>query len=252
MSVNSSTIFLLCIMLCSLSSRYGVQGAGFKAKPFAFIRSLMSTTTSSLYSRSTALNVGVVASTDSTYEGDLLVVPFFKCKSKNDELIADLKANIPKGLNQDIARVISDMLDENNFKADTNSRKVIRFSNSPVKYIALVGLGSSKEYASANIGRTVLDISKDLKVSSAGIASGIVTTRSSDVEELLLGLHDAAYNDERFRKEPEGGHPILSLNSVTLVGVSDSVVASLPSAEKISAAVAAGVHFAKDLVGTHY
>lgn len=230
-----SVLFLLCMML----SRFGVyqaHSAGFKARPLTVLRS--------------PLHVEVSASPSFAFEGDLLVVPFVKPKSKKDDLVSDLKNSIPSGLPKGISATIADILDENNFKADANSKRVVRLDKySNVKYLALVGLGSTADYQSSALGRSVLDISKDLKLSSVAVAAS-TDLQSKDIDELLIGLHDAAYNDDRFRKEPEGGHPKLALNSVKLLGVNKDA-RILKDIQEQSAALASGVHFAKDLVGQY-
>lgn len=243
-----SVLFLLCMML----SRFGVyqaHSAGFKARPLTVLRGLLSASTST-YTRSSPLHVEVSASPSFAFEGDLLVVPFVKPKSKKDDLVSDLKNSIPSGLPKGISATIADILDENNFKADANSKRVVRLDKySNVKYLALVGLGSTADYQSSALGRSVLDISKDLKLSSVAVAAS-TDLQSKDIDELLIGLHDAAYNDDRFRKEPEGGHPKLALNSVKLLGVNKDA-RILKDIQEQSAALASGVHFAKDLVGQY-
>lgn len=108
------------------------------------------------------------------------MIPFYKPKvdksdSKDDKiLLAELKKNIPSGLDADIQAVVNDLLNEGIFKADVLSKQLVRLpsSSSSIKYIALVGLGANPkksdavdlEIASASrLGKTVALIAKDVK-----------------------------------------------------------------------------------------
>jgi hypothetical protein len=122
----------------------------------------------------------VTASSELLYKGDLLVIPFYKPKvdksdSKDDKvLLAELKKNIPSGLDADIQAIVNDLLNEGIFKADVLSKQLVRLpsSSSSIKYVALVGLGANPkksdatdlEIASASrLGKTVASIAKDVK-----------------------------------------------------------------------------------------
>lgn len=142
--------------------------------------SLGITPPTSVYLDSDRLSLAVTASSDLMFNGDLLVIPFYKPKvdksdSKDDKiLLAELKKHIPSGLGSDIQAIVADLLDEGIFKADVLSKQLVRLpsSTSSVKYVALVGLGANPkkgdavdlEISSASrLGRTVAVIAKDVK-----------------------------------------------------------------------------------------
>ena len=130
------------------------------------------------YLDSERLALSVTASSELSFTGDLLVIPFYKPKvdksdSKDDiVLLAELKKSIPSGLAPNVQTLVADLLDEGIFKGDVLSKQVVRLSGSAVKYVALVGLGANPkkgeatdlEISSASrLGKTVALIAKDVK-----------------------------------------------------------------------------------------
>lgn len=172
-SILSLVIMLAFARSFSLNSR---NSASRVSRSF----SLGITPPTSTYLDSDRLSLAVTASSELLYKGDLLVIPFYKPKvdksdSKDDKiLLAELKKNIPSGLDADIQAVVNDLLNEGIFKADVLSKQLVRLpsSSSSIKYIALVGLGANPkksdavdlEIASASrLGKTVALIAKDVK-----------------------------------------------------------------------------------------
>ena len=272
-------LLLLAVMLSVLSrAARGFRPAkGLALRAGAGPRAALSSVSSfanglSAYGQSDRLDKLTVAGASAlAFQGDCLFVPFYKPaladKDKSDDkaLAAGLKALIPSELSKELQGIISEIIDEGVFKADVMTKQVSRVfvsgvgGGGGVKHIALVGLGPNPkksadgsgdmEVASAaRLGRSVATITKEIKASSAGVAMprGI---GNAGVTQFLLGLADGAYNDNRYRKVPEGGFKPHSLTSLTLLGCSESVARDVPVTAKLTAMIASGVDFAKDLVG---
>jgi leucyl aminopeptidase len=215
------------------------------------------------YVESDRLSVAVTASTDCSYTGDLLVIPFYRPASKDlkdDKLFAEeLKKSIPASLPADVQNVVKDLLDEGLFKGDVMSKQMTRLAGAgvAVRYVALVGLGANPkkgdavdlEIASAaRLGKVVATAAKDVKASAVGVVmpSG---TGNAGVTQFLLGVHDAAYNDNRFKKVPEEGFKPHPLSSLSLLGCTAAVAGDAAINHKLTEMIASGVNFARDLVG---
>lgn len=211
-------------------------------------------------------DLAVVGSSSMAFKGDVLFVPFYKPavpdKDKSDDkaLAAALRELIPVDLSPELKSMIGEIIDEGVFKADVMTKQVSRVfsTTSPVKHIALVGLGPNPkkdvaggdiEVASAaRLGRSVATITKEIKAASAGVAmpSGIA---NAGITQFLLGVSDAAYNDNRYRKVPEGGFKPHTLSSISILGCSEAIAKDVPVTAKLTDMIASGVDFAKDLVG---
>jgi len=221
----------------------------------------LSSVTSS-YKSSEQLNIAVSGSTSLSFDGDVLAIPFYKPTIPKDntdkKLLADeIKKLIPSGLSSEIKTLLSDIIDEGSFKADSQSKVVVRtYSKSiPNKYIALVGLGLNPKKeegdyevsTAVKIGKSLSTIAKDTNSKSIGVI--VPTIANSGLTQLFLGLHDQSYNDNRFKKTPEGGHEPFPLQSVSILGVNEKIAKDIPLTYKLTEKISSGVDFAKDLVG---
>jgi hypothetical protein len=217
----------------------------------------------SSYTESERLSVSVSASADVGFKGDLLVIPFYRPQGdnlKDDKVFsAELKKLIPSGLPSDIQSIVSEIIDGGSFKADASTKQVTRIGGANVKYVALVGLGANPkktdsgdlEVQSANrLGKTVAVSAKETKAASVGVVLP-VGAGNAGVTQFLLGVHDASYNDLRFKKVPEGGHKPNPLKSISLLGASSNVVSDIAVNHKLTDMIASGVSFARDLVGRY-
>lgn len=193
-----------------------------------------------------------------SYSGDLLVIPFYRPPKNADknQFKQDIKNLIPAELQDDIKSLVADIIDEGNFKGESQTKVVVRLqSNSAMKYVALVGLGLNpkKEVGdyevslAAKLGKTIATIVKDVNAKSLGIVSPNIA--NAGLTQLFLGLQDGLYNDNRFKKVPEDGHDPITLKKFSLLGSSSSVSKDISLTYKLTAAIAKGVNFAKDLVG---
>lgn len=190
------------------------------------------------------------------YSGDMICIPFIKpsLKSQGIEFINALKANIPSGLPSNIKTIVEEIIDEGNFKADTDTKAIIRVAGSglAIKYISLLGLGKlnndNDHFGSAtafNVGKSLTNIIKDTKVKSIGLVSSSMST--ADSKDVILGLHDGSYADNRYKKLPPDGFEKFSLTSLSFLGFSCSS-SELSTMISHSSIIASGVSFAKDLV----
>jgi leucyl aminopeptidase len=187
-----------------------------------------------------------------TFSGDLLVIPFYQPSSdaaKKDKKVSlqELKDSIP-AVSDDIKTLVSEILNEEVFKADAASKQLVRVGGSSgVKYVALVGMGPKKDSAKklvgtvGTLGSTVSALAKEAKAEKVGL---VAPEGFADFSPFVLAVQDSLYEDTRFKKEPEGGFPKLKWQSLELLGL-PSATGSFESAEMI----AEGVQFAKDLVG---
>lgn len=205
------------------------------------------------YKLSDALQLTVDATSSFSFQGDTLIIPLYKPKN-----IEDLKSHIPNQLSENIKSIISDLIDEGTFKAEIQSKIVVRLAPSSdlnIKYIAIIGLGSSvkKEEGdyevsvASKLGKSISIVAKDTNSKSIGIVSPSIG--NAGLSQLFLGLHDGVYNDNRFKKVIEGTtDKKLPLESLTIVGASQSIVNGVKLTYKLTDAIASGVNFAKDLV----
>jgi leucyl aminopeptidase len=216
------------------------------------------------YLDSDRLTLAVTASPELGFTGDLLVIPFYKPKvdkadAKDDKiLISELKKSIPSNLDSTLQSIVADLLEEGIFKGDASSKQLIRIPStaSSVKYVALVGLGANPkkgdtgdlEIASASrLGKQVTMIAKETKAAKVGVVMP-AGTGNAGITQLLLGVHDTSYLDNRYRKIPEEGFKPNPLSAITLLGCSDSVANDINVNYKLTEMIADGVNFAKDLV----
>ena len=179
---SSFTIFVIMFSIArsfSLNTRTAVSRS---TRSF----SLGITPPTATYLDSDRLSLSVTASSELSYKGDLLVIPFYKPKvdksdAKDDVLLlAELKKNIPAGLSADIQAAVADLLEEGIFKADVMSKQLVRLpsATSAIRYVALVGLGANPkkgdatdlEISSASrLGKTVALLAKDIKAGKSDI-----------------------------------------------------------------------------------
>lgn len=215
-----------------------------------------------VYKDSDRVSFEVSGSTGVKFNGDLLVVPFYKPKVNkslpdNEKLlIQSLKDSIPVNLDTPLKKLISDILDDGIFKADSSNKHVTRSWDPTLpKYIALVGLGSDNRPTDAadgdisvptaqRLGKVIAGVSIKHEVKSIGVVLP-AGTANTGVSQLFMGFNDASYTDNRFKKVPEEGHKKSSLASVTLLGCSEAVANDAKLTYEVSSVIASGVNFAK-------
>lgn len=198
------------------------------------------------------------ANTAYEFSGDILVVPFYKPKEKGEqEVLSALKSKIPVGLPAATKSIIGELLGEGDFKADATSKLMTKVVGNPsIKYVCLVGLGpdpkgdkaSDMEIVSANrLGKTIGSIVKETKIQSVGVVPP--TIGNAGLTQMILGLYESAYTDNRFKKLPENGHKTFPLKTLTVLGVSASAAKDMGTTATLTKMIASGVDLARDLVG---
>ncbi len=251
---NRDWFFILSIaMLSSLGRCFTVRASGFNsANRFRKFAS---------YTDSPLVKFDVSATAAIDFTGDTLVVPFFKPVDtlKDDKSIAAAMKTMIPPVSSELKKLIEEVLDENVFKGDDASNQIIRTHGTPnmPRYVALVGLG----LPSKKLLGTDVDVSTGNRLGAAltAVANrvkaekiGVITPKglqNAGLTQIILGVHDAAYDDTRFKKVPEGGHKQCSLKSIQLLGCSQSVASDAVLTHSLSETIASGVKFAKDLVG---
>ena len=103
----------------------------------------------------------------------------------------------------------------------------------------------------SRLGKSIASVAKEVSANSAGVFV-FPGTRSAGVTQLLLGLHDAAYTDNRYKTVPLGGFQLPKLKSLSFLGCSDTLASEIELTNSMTNMIASGVHFAKDLVGKHH
>lgn len=225
-------------------------------------------TSMNAYTESESIKLSLSANQKLTFKGDLLIIPFYKPVTPKEEnqkkedaavaLAAALKTSVNAGLSEVIKKFVGEVIDEYDFKADSSSKQVVRVGSADegVKYVALVGLGPKSksdksndlEVMSANrLGKLVANIAKETNAETVGVAmpEGV---NNAGLTQMILGVHDASYKDNRFHKVPEGGFPASKFKDLSLLGCTDSVVKDIDLTNKLTEMIASGVKFAKDLV----
>ena len=215
------------------------------------------------FTESNITDIKFSASDASSYNGDIVIVPFYKPDEKDEEkLKIALKDNIPSSISDSMKSTIADMLDDGTFKADVSSKMINRVSKDGVKYIALVGMGTDPKTkkdkdtksiedmevkSSHRLGKMITSMAKETKAKNIGIC--LPTIGNAGITQMVLGIRDASYNDIRYKKEPEGGHkPTILLENVSILNAPDAVAKDISLTTGLSDHIASGVQFAKDLV----
>ena len=205
--VVSSIMFLFAKRSWSLKGflRPTARSSSVSALPEYVASSYKSNPQYMKYVSSDRLNIAVTASTEMTYKGDLLVIPFYRPADakdiKDDKLyVAELKKSIPTGLPADVQTIVAELLDECFFKADVMTKSVMRVSHPSIRYIALVGLGPNPKKgdpidleisSAARLGKLVAGIAKDIKgAGEVGVVMPI-GTNNGGITQFLLGMIDS-------------------------------------------------------------
>eukprot|EP01041_Mallomonas_annulata_P008026 gene8026-16445_t len=130
-----------------------------------------------------------------------------------------------------------------------------------MKYIALLGLGPAPKrtldtpvaadievQSAARIGRMISNLIKETKVETVGIALPC-PINNAGITQCLLGVHDVAYTDNRYKKLPDSGvhKSPFTLKSVVFLGLLGDVGRDVGITSSLTNMIASGVTLAKDL-----
>lgn len=216
------------------------------------------------------------ASSSFAYDGDLLIVPYYK-PANDSSKAAGKKTGSKKAdkagatgvdskpqvlLSMESGSFQSSLLDalveEQEFKGDAGTKKVVRiFGNNDeqfkVKYVALVGMGEvPKEVktdmtvvAASKFASTIISAAAEASAKSVGVVvpAGMCNAAMSQV---MLSMHDSLYVDNRYKKAPE--KPANALAALRFLGCPEQVATDLSLTQSLTEMIASGVRFAKDLV----
>jgi leucyl aminopeptidase len=259
----SSLLLSLALAMVLLQASHGFRPTFTKtAVRSAMSMSTVTPTAGSLTAKYVAtdrLDVKVSASTDVKFDGDLLVVPFYKPKVEKDDeagLIEGLKAGIPASLDSSIKDAMDDYIAKGFFKGD-GSKQVRVYTPSASVTVALVGLGLDPKKETSNdievataskLGKSLASLAKDTKAANIGLVMP-AGMGNAGMTQFFLGLHDGSYVDNRFRKVPEGGSPPHLKYSLSMLGCGDALAKDMELTHKLSSMIADGVDLARDLVG---
>ena len=204
---------------------------------------------SNSYKDSIENKINVLGSSELAFIGDVLIIPFYKpssdvLKTNNITITEELKKFIPN-VHDDLKLIISEILDEAIFKADVASKQLIRLYGSSlpsssssdkankigIKHIALVGLGPNPKKdkvgeleikSAVRLGKSIASIAQEIKAESVGV---ILPTGAGNagITPLLLSIQDSLYIDNRFKKVPEDGFPLLKWKSLSFLGEKDYI-----------------------------
>ena len=201
------------------------------------------------------------ASTSFAITGDVLIVPFYKPKVEKKDLDIALKNAIPKSLDSTISSIISDIIDEGNFKADAMSKFTTRLSSSNgVKYLSIVGLGAEPKNDASTLppgievttalkfGKSVASITKELRSKSANIVAPS-NLNNAGLSQFLIGYYEGVYLDRRYKStSPEEKEKLYTNTSISIIGGNEALVKDIALTHKLTKMIVSGVDFAKDLV----
>jgi len=130
-------------------------------------------------------DIKFAASTTADFQGDILIIPFYKPDEKDDDKLTSLLIeSIPSVVPDNIKSIVSDMISDGTFKGDVGSKMINRVSSQGIKYIALMGIGgdpkskkdttekkiADMEIKSSNrLGKTISSLAKETKAKSIGV-----------------------------------------------------------------------------------
>lgn len=243
-----SIMFVAARSFNSLSRR---PNGGLLRHSLALLSSSTHNAPSTDFKLSTPREVSFSASKTLDFEGDLLVIPFFK----GDK--GDKKPNLPLSNGDNYSsEIVNELIEDQSFVGESGSHKLVRLFNHngpKVKYIALVGVGSfsgKMPDLPSHLARGLIKAAKAANAKTAGLVLPAGITNAA-ISKVILSVHDSLYVDKRFKKGPpaDGPAPPNDLAKVSFVGATDSIVEDININQSLTRFIADGVDVAKDLVG---
>lgn len=204
------------------------------------------------------------ASTSFAYEGDLLIVPYYKPANDSSEA-ADKSSSVvskPQALlsmegSSFQSSLLDALVEEQAFKGDAGTKKVVRIFGSndlKVKYVALVGMGEVPKddiktdmtvTVASKFANTIISAAAEASAKSVGVVVPIGMSNAA-MSQVMLSMHDSLYVDNRYKKAPE--KQVNELAAVRFLGCPQQVATDLSLTQSLTEMIASGVRFAKDLV----
>jgi len=162
----------------------------------------------------------------SSWSGDLMVVPLWQVKKgETPELTPEAKA-----LDEALEGAVSDLIADNEFEGKPGSSAVVSLArSSPIRKVAVVGLGNATEIKSSTarkVGAAIATVAKEQKAKTAAAlvpAELDAPMQQAALEAAMLGLSA----DTRYKADPtsdENKPP--PLESLELLGGADAAALS--------------------------
>ncbi|MDY7022437.1 MAG: M17 family peptidase N-terminal domain-containing protein, partial [Cyanobacteriota bacterium] len=148
-------------------------------------------------------------------------------------------------LDEKLAGTLKELIEETEFDGKPSSSASTRVgSNSPIRKVILVGLGSSDEITLDTLrsaAATAARLAKTIKCKTLGLSLPVCETPKATTQTLVEGVELALYEDNRFKSEPEDKGP--AVERVELLGLGGTE-AAITKAQHICS----GVFLARELV----
>jgi leucyl aminopeptidase len=172
------------------------------------------------------------------WSGDCLIIGMFE---DTVELTDDLAA-----LDQKLSGTLSELIAEAEFKGKEGSSAVTRVgANSPVRKIAVVGLGKAEGLRLETLRRAAAAAARLLKKEKSRTAGLSLPVWNSDLamsaQAIVEGIELALYQDNRFKSDAEDKEP--KLQQIDLLGFAGQVQAITRARQ-----ICLGVALARELV----
>lgn len=156
------------------------------------------------------------------------------------ELTGDLAA-----IDQKLSGTLAELMAEIDFKGKEGSSAITRVGgNSPIRKVAIVGLGKAENLTLNSLRRAAASIArlaKREKVKTLGVDLPVWNQDAAiSTQAIVEGIELALYQDNRFKSESDNGH---SLERVDLLNVGNQ-----EAAIALARQICVGVNFARELV----
>ncbi|XP_075265524.1 uncharacterized protein LOC142357914, partial [Convolutriloba macropyga] len=183
------------------------------------------------------------------WEGDLIALGVYESSIEKDDSGAFKSAEL-KAADEALGGVVSELLEDEEFKAAAGSAKFVRVGGK-AKYFGLVGLGPEEKAAAGAVpewgaspwqaaGSAVADAAKSHKAKGAAFTVlGAASLAADQAEKVALGALLGGFESTRFKSKPKSSS---TLESLQILSSGDS--ASIDRA----AAMARGVYLTRFLV----
>jgi leucyl aminopeptidase len=201
------------------------------------LRQTLLSVTQTLEVRVESMEFRVIDTPRIDWTGDALAVGIFEHE-------VDLSGELAQ-LDEKLAGTLKELIEETEFDGKPSSSASTRVgSNSPIRKVILVGLGSSENLsldtlrlAAATAGR----LGKTIKCKTLGISLPVCETPDKTTQALVEGVELALYQDNRFKSETEDKGPAIErVELLGLAGTEDAITRAQN--------ICSGVFLARELV----
>jgi hypothetical protein len=255
-SLCSSLLLLMLLLPPSMAFRLPVLGTRLSSSKY--VRSVIlprryaGTVTELPFSKNDERKIAIKSTTDHGFAGDAIFLPFWKPPSEPVDRVRALQTSIPD-VNKRLKEIASQVIEDGNFRGAAADKEIIRLFESELgaKYLGLLGLGDNNTSASfSGLGKNIAELSSKVNAKTIGIVIPPNAEQDS-LQQLLLGVYEGLYKDLRFKQETETVREDKQkgIKEIQLLGMKKELMNEFPAIEKRVSSIAAGVQFARDLVG---